>query len=170
MAEVSAPTVVDGDKTTSIFRIWWDRIEGGFFSMAWCRQWAQAVCPLSEELPAGGHRTNLTPWEARILREKLWNRDGVRLFDHDEQRGLTWLRRYGHSELGIPQDFIDDASHFTFHGDAVFDRWPEWHLHTKRGDEITYHRVPWQAQRYEDPRYKGDWRNITPLPLIGRTL
>lgn len=134
--------------TTPIYRRWCKRIDSNAFTMSECRQFAQAVLPLSEDLPAGGKRTNLEPHEARALRQRIWNLGGIRLDEATTKVGLDWLRRYGTKTLGIPAEAIDHFDHFTFEGDGHKGH-PMFVLHTIHGREIEYHRVPWQAAHYD---------------------
>lgn len=158
---------IDGERTTSIYREWERRIAGGIFTLAWCRQWAQAVVPLSESMAPGGHRTNLRDWEARDLRQQMWFREegGVRLDDRTIEAGLRWLQQHGHRELGIPTELIEDFDHFMFEGNASL--WdvgcvyaaPEWLVVCRGGRRFTYWHSSWQARRWSNAP-DGAWMEV----------
>lgn len=141
--------------STRIYKTWVERILSGTFTRGECNQWAQAVVPLSEDLPPGGKRTVLEPHEARGLRQLMWHRGGVRLHDDHTQQGLKWIKTH---EDQFPEGMLDRFSHFTFQGDAYdidTSGWrpqciPTWRIHLQDGTMIDYTAIGWQTGQEPD--------------------
>jgi hypothetical protein len=141
--------------TSSVFRTWRKRVEGGVFTKAQCNRWAKAGSRLAfgDEIPKWSDPGNLTDDEAKQIQVLIRLAGGMRLTEEHDRQGREWLKRYGVKILGVTSEMVDTIDHFTYDGLNRQSR-PVWTVHTTDGRKWRYYSMAWQAG---SQREQSDW-------------
>jgi hypothetical protein len=86
------------DAMGSSYKLWNKRLDGGVLTRGQITQFCNAIAAGYHGYYIGGHKTNLTPEECRLLGDKFRARvqayGGYRLTPDHTEFGIEWLRRY----------------------------------------------------------------------------
>lgn len=144
-------------KRGSSFKLWDQRLDGDMLTRGQIRQLCNAVAAGGFGYMIGGHHTNLTHDDARVLMDKFGARcreGGYKLERDHEQAGLEWLWSYGRN-VGITPTMLEDFDSFRLVGVVIAKDGPvrahivpRYRVLFKNGSWVEYSWSPWQDKAY----------------------
>ncbi len=156
-------------KTSSGFKLWKARLEGGVVTHAQAVQFANAIYPLAQGCWPRGHRSNVTALEAPAL-VIMMSRVCPVVVERDAARGRKWLVGY-HRRLGMPDLDYGSAGEFRFvdvyehaeqfwQGNTLLTCGPVYRTALGDGTVVKYAPAPWQRAAFGHAHAEQMWFEI----------